>query len=105
MLLNARDWHSKCVPSPSRLGAFGFAVGRNMHVTIAICTRNRADSLHRTLQSITLLKIPRQISWELIVVDNGSTDRTPGVIAHFVDRLPMRHLFEPTRGASMHATP
>jgi glycosyltransferase involved in cell wall biosynthesis len=71
-----------------------------MHVTIAICTRNRADSLHRTLDSITLLQIPKQTSWELIVVDNGSTDTTSDVIAHFAERLPMRHLFEPRRGAS-----
>jgi glycosyltransferase involved in cell wall biosynthesis len=51
-----------------------------MKVSIIICTRNRADSLRETLASISRCKVPADFDAELIVVDNGSTDRTREVI-------------------------
>lgn len=38
--------------------------------------------------------------WELIIVDNGSSDSTQSVIHEFVDRLPVRAVFEPNAGLS-----
>jgi len=46
------------------------------------------------------LDAPDGFEWELIVVDNNSTDDTPGVLADFMDRLPLRPLKEPTPGKS-----
>lgn len=50
-------------------------------VAIIICTRNRAESLRRTLASIVAdtSAVPR----ECVVVDNGSTDHTSDVVAAF----------------------
>lgn len=47
--------------------------------SVIVCTRNRADLLEGTLRSI-LADAPAT-PWELIVVDNSSTDRTPEVVA------------------------
>lgn len=48
-------------------------------VTVAVITRNRADSLKRTLDAIKQLDYP---NYEVLVVDNASTDHTKEVIAH-----------------------
>lgn len=47
-------------------------------VTVAVITRNRADSLKRTLHAIKQLDYP---NYEVLVVDNASTDHTKEVIA------------------------
>jgi glycosyltransferase involved in cell wall biosynthesis len=71
----------------------------NPTVTIAIATFNRAASLRTTLDSLTRLKVP-SIDWNLLVVDNGSTDDTQSVCASFSSRLPIRALVERTPGVS-----
>jgi glycosyltransferase involved in cell wall biosynthesis len=45
-----------------------------MQLSLVICTRNRAPQLAESLQSLTRLQC--QLPWELVVVDNGSTDET-----------------------------
>lgn len=71
-----------------------------MLVTVAICTLNRAESLRRTLNSIAALCVPRDLDWEVVVVNNGSGDDTDEVIKSFTGRLPIRLEFEPERGHS-----
>lgn len=71
-----------------------------MDISAIICTRNRAASLDRALTSATRLRVPPGLAWELIVVDNGSSDTTAAVVASFADRLPIRHVFEPVAGLS-----
>ena len=71
-----------------------------VRLSIAICTYNRADSLARTLQSFTEAKPIPAGEWELIVIDNCSTDATHAVAESFADRLPMRYDFEPQQGLS-----
>lgn len=67
--------------------------------TVAICTRNRAPSLRSVLDSIAAADAP-STEWELIVVDNGSTDDTAEVIGSFADRLPIRRAWQPVAGLS-----
>jgi glycosyltransferase involved in cell wall biosynthesis len=49
---------------------------------------------------MTKLRIPQDVEWELLVVDNNSTDDTQEVAQSFTTRLPIRVLFEPTPGKS-----
>jgi glycosyltransferase involved in cell wall biosynthesis len=70
-----------------------------MLISIAICTLNRAESLRRTLESLTTIRQPPD-PWEVIVVNNGGTDHTDAVIEAFADRLPIRGECEPQRGLS-----
>jgi glycosyltransferase involved in cell wall biosynthesis len=48
-------------------------------VCIVVCTRNRAERLRGTLESLGRLKTSRP--WEALVVDNASTDDTHKIIA------------------------
>lgn len=69
-----------------------------MFITIAICTLNRAESLRRVLDSLVAMHVPKDLLWEVVVVDNGCTDHTDQVIASFAPRLPIRRESEPQGG-------
>lgn len=69
-----------------------------MQVSVGICTWNRAAYLRKTLEAMRKLRVPAGVSWELIVVDNNSTDETPHVVDSFAKILPIRRLFEPEQG-------
>lgn len=65
-----------------------------------VCTWNWAEMLSQCLQHLTELDIPAGISWEVVVVDNNSTDNTANVISGFSKKLPLRNFFEPQQGIS-----
>jgi glycosyltransferase involved in cell wall biosynthesis len=69
-------------------------------ISVVICTYNRAASLSVTLESLARMSVPPQLDWELIVVDNNSTDNTRAVVTEFhrVSDLSIRYLFEPQQG-------
>lgn len=71
-----------------------------MKVTVAICTWNRASLLDKTLERMKRLRIPDDISWELLIVNNNSTDNTDEVIAKHSNHLPIRRLLELKQGLS-----
>ncbi len=71
-----------------------------MKVSVVICTWNRATLLDETLTGMQQLRIPEGIEWELLVVDNNSTDHTRKVIAAHSGLLPIRSLFEQRVGKS-----
>jgi hypothetical protein len=71
-----------------------------MRIDVAICTWNRSSMLARTLQRLLEVSVPAGIEWELLVVDNNSTDATPEVLGRFRSRLPLRSVFEPRPGQS-----
>lgn len=52
------------------------------------------------MNSLVALTRPAKVSWELIVVDNNSTDETRPTVAGFQAVLPLRYVFEPLQGLS-----
>lgn len=56
--------------------------------------------MRRTLDSLTATQVPCDIAWELVVVNNNSTDYTVEVIESYGDRLPVRREFEARPGHS-----
>jgi glycosyltransferase involved in cell wall biosynthesis len=68
-------------------------------LNVAICTWNRAALLSQTLESMTRMERPG-VPWELIVVNNRSTDDTKRVLDAFASRLPLRRVFEAEPGLS-----
>jgi glycosyltransferase involved in cell wall biosynthesis len=71
-------------------------------VSIIVCTRNRAAKLRQTLTSIHALELLPGYDYEVIVVDNGSTDETTAVCASLEDSFHgrLRRIFHPLRGKS-----
>jgi glycosyltransferase involved in cell wall biosynthesis len=70
-----------------------------MDFTIAICTHNRASDLRLTLQSLRQLHIPEGVRYEILVVDNASTDGTSAVASGFTDAgFPVRLVREARLG-------
>jgi glycosyltransferase involved in cell wall biosynthesis len=71
-------------------------------ISIIVCTRNRAEKLKHVLHAIQALDIPAGADYEVIVVDNGSTDETAAVCAgseaSFHGRL--HRIFLPNPGKS-----
>ena len=69
-------------------------------LSLIICTRNRAAQLAETLKRVA--RIRSRLSWELIVADNGSTDRTSEVIRDYagISEHPVRGICMPGRGVS-----
>lgn len=67
-------------------------------VTVAIPTYNRADFLRQTLEGIGAQHFPRD-HFEVLVIDNNSTDHTRAVVAEFAGAHPEpRYLHEPQQG-------
>jgi glycosyltransferase involved in cell wall biosynthesis len=58
-----------------------------MKASIIIPTRNRADQLLRTMQSLVQLEFISQ-EYEIIVVDNGSSDGTKEVVGNYINEWP-----------------
>ena len=70
-----------------------------MRFTVAVCTWNRAALLPRVLARLARVQPPSG-DWELLVVNNNSTDETERVLDAFAGRLPLRRVFEPRQGLS-----
>ena len=72
-----------------------------MNVSIIICTRNRIESLERTLSAIGRIAIPSTLEAELLVVDNGSTDGTSERVSGTrLPNMPVRCVEEGNPGLS-----
>jgi glycosyltransferase involved in cell wall biosynthesis len=69
----------------------------DLDVSVVIATRNRANLLVETLGHIARQEVGG-LSWEAIVVDNGSTDRTAAVLEAARATLPLVALSEPRPG-------
>lgn len=53
------------------------------------------------MQSLVSIAPPQVDGWELLVVDNNSTDSTRAVVAEFESALPVRYVFEAEQGLSL----
>jgi glycosyltransferase involved in cell wall biosynthesis len=73
-----------------------------MNITVILCTYNRSASLGRALESVAASELPNSVEWEVLVVDNNSSDGTREVVEEFCRRHPgrFRYLFESRQGLS-----
>jgi glycosyltransferase involved in cell wall biosynthesis len=73
-----------------------------MKVTVILCTYNRCESLAKALDSVAASIVPEAFEWEVLVVDNNSSDQTRQVVDAVFRRHPgrFRYLFEPRQGKS-----
>jgi glycosyltransferase involved in cell wall biosynthesis len=72
-----------------------------MRASIVIVTRNRAQHLASTLESLGDVVVPAGLDCELLVIDNGSEDETASVVGSFrKNDLTVKHVLEERRGKS-----
>src|SRR5205085_10580098 len=71
-------------------------------ISVVISTFNRCESLKLTLESLARQSVPDDLQFEVIVVDNNSSDETRGVVARAVaaGSTRLRYEFEPRAGVS-----
>ena len=76
--------------------------GRGPEVSVVICTYNRAAGLASVLDDLSRQEDISALRWELLVIDNNSTDGTRALVedrmAH--GTLPLRYAFEGEQGKS-----
>ena len=75
-----------------------WAGAEGIEISVVICTRNRARQLHACLERFERQRTT--VRWELLIVDNASTDDTRAVADAFIEGLdvPAGTLFEGARG-------
>ncbi|NJK35630.1 MAG: glycosyltransferase [Oscillatoriales cyanobacterium SM2_2_1] len=88
-------------PPPKKKRGFSGAIAPP---TLSICliVKNEASRLERCFRSV--IGLPSALSWELIVVDTGSTDRTLAIAKHWgakTCRFPWRDDFAAARNFSI----
>lgn len=71
-----------------------------MRLSLIVCTRNRATALPSALQAFA--EIPPTDEWELVLVNNGSSDGTAAILHDFAQDAPCRVVVvdEPAAGLS-----
>ena len=67
--------------------------------SIIICTRNRAEALRRTLDTLHRMHVPAGVRHEVIVADNASSDDTARVVEAASAHMPVRCVREDRPGA------
>lgn len=73
-----------------------------MDISVILCTYNRSQMLEQALASVARQELLESTSWEVLVVDNNSSDSTREVAEQFCRAYPgrFRYLFEPQPGKS-----
>ena len=68
-----------------------------LQMSVIICTYNRATLLSMALESLTLQTLDKG-SYEVIVIDDGSSDSTRQIVDSFVGKLPIKYFYQKNAG-------
>ena len=66
-------------------------------ITAILTTQNRARLLPRVLDGLVAQSLARD-RFEVVAIDDGSTDDTPSILAAYLDRLPLRIVRQASSG-------
>jgi glycosyltransferase involved in cell wall biosynthesis len=71
-------------------------------ITAIVCTYNRSQKLAATIESLFAQTLPQSLGWEILVVDNNSSDDTRRVVERLQRMYPerVRYLIESQQGVS-----
>lgn len=73
-----------------------------LYITAAICTHNRGALLSAAIESLLTQSLP-PTDYEILVIDNASTDETPQIIQRYLnapDNVTLRSAVQPILGLS-----
>lgn len=72
----------------------------SVRISSIICTLNRSDYLRKAIHSLVEQTLNKK-SYEILVVDNGSTDNTKQIVVEeFAQLQNLRYIYEPIMGLS-----
>lgn len=73
-----------------------------MDISVIVCSWNRCQDLAEALESIAHSVLPDTVQWEILILDNNSTDQTRSMAQEFCRGHAPRFLyfFEPKQGKS-----
>ncbi len=71
-----------------------------LDISVLVCTYNRASALAEMLDGLTRQTRLEGVTYEVLVVSDGSTDETDDVARQYARTLPLRLLAVPHRGKS-----
>jgi glycosyltransferase involved in cell wall biosynthesis len=76
--------------------------GDSIVISVAICTYNNAAKLAVALESLKDMACPPGLDYEILVIDNNSSDETKDVVEQYrhVWGPRLRYVFEPNQGLS-----
>ncbi|RMF28484.1 MAG: glycosyltransferase [Cyanobacteria bacterium J083] len=70
--------------------------------TVAICTYNGSKTLSQVLDKLRSQANVEQLNWEILVIDNNSTDDTAKIVETYqlvwTESYPLKYFFEPQQG-------
>jgi len=73
-----------------------------LDITVAICTYNGEDRIPDVLDHLIKQEVAQGLTWEVMVIDNNSTDHTADVVGDYQKRWPsnveLRYLLEERQG-------
>ena len=71
-------------------------------LSLLVCTYNRCEDLRELLETAVAQETEGRFNYEVVVVDNNSTDKTRAVVEEFIDagHKNLRYLFEEQQGKS-----
>lgn len=71
-------------------------------LTVIICSYNRSKLLAQCLDRLMNQKVSEDVTWEVLVVNNNSTDDTEKIVNEYIERqvLPLRYVVEKKQGLS-----
>ena len=70
---------------------------KDILLSVIICTYNRADFLKSVLDSITRQTLSKN-EFEVVVIDDGSSDNTREVVESFASLLPIKYFYQKNAG-------
>jgi len=72
----------------------------NKTISVVVCTYNREEHIENCIRSLLTQTLQRDL-FEIIVVDNASTDNTANILKRFRDERAFRIVYEGTPGLSV----
>jgi glycosyltransferase involved in cell wall biosynthesis len=71
-------------------------------ISVVVCTHNRAPRLAQALKSLQEMAVPNSLPWELVIIDNNSSDNTREIIEDFINKsnLNVKYATEKNQGIS-----
>jgi glycosyltransferase involved in cell wall biosynthesis len=78
------------------------ATPSKVDLSLLVCTYNRCEDLRELLETALAQETEERFSYEVLVVDNNSTDNTRSVVEEFISagHKNLRYLFEERQGKS-----